>query len=279
MSSFSSNIDWRRSQHAQQLSNRTIKERCRVVDRLASYLGRDPASATSDEIVSYFASLDVSRTTAAGYHSVFRAYYLWLVRSERRDDNPMNRVIAPKPSRRQPRPVTDRELAAILGTRMHFRTRVMILLACLQGLRVHEIAKIRGDDINVRDMLLSVAGKGDTLYTLPLHPVIADLAAKMPSGGYWFSSHTQPGRHVRGKSVTNIVSTVFLRAGVKPGAHRLRHWYATRLLADGANIRVVQELMRHASLQSTQIYTQVEFDQQRAALERLGVASLELDAA
>jgi integrase/recombinase XerC len=97
------------------------------------------------------------------------------------------------------------------------------------------------------------------------------MVATYPKNGWWFPSYACSGEHIRGQSVTQMISNVFRRAGVKPGAHRLRHWYATKLLEAGADLRTVQELMRHASVQSTQIYTQVTDQRRREAIDRLGL--------
>jgi site-specific recombinase XerD len=106
-----------------------------------------------------------------------------------------------------------------------------------------------------------------------LHPIVAEYAQTFPRRGWWFTAQgSNHGGHIHGRSVSDAVGDVLRRAGVPTGsAHRLRHTYATRLVQAGENLRVVQELLRHASLQTTQIYTGVTFDQQKAAIERLGM--------
>ena len=272
--------DWRVWQTAQGLSPRTIQARCERVAELARFLGSDPSSATSDDVARFMAMLagrsfrgrPMSRSSMATYYAHLKAFFAWQVTTERRPDNPCSRVPAPRRPKRYPRPVTDREIEAILSAPMHRRTRMMVLLAVYQGLRVHEIAKVRGEDVNLLDCLLTVAGKGDTVATLPLHPAVAEFAVTFPCKGYWFPTNAGGNRlsghggPVLARSVSSIVGEVLDRAGVDGGAHRLRHWYGTRLLKDGANIRVVQQLLRRASLQTTEVYTAVDFDQQREAI-------------
>jgi site-specific recombinase XerD len=148
----------------------------------------------------------------------------------------------------------------------------MVYLAAFQGLRAHEIAKFKGEDLDVTAQQITVLGKGRVERTLPLHPLVAEWAEHFPRRGYWFPSRDDPKGHVRSRSVTSAVAEVLRRAGIPKGAaHRLRHTYATRLVQNGENLRVVQELLRHASLQTTQIYTGVTFEQQRAAGARLGL--------
>ena len=98
----------------------------------------------------------------------------------------------------------------------------------------------------------------------------------MPSPGWWFPCY-EPNAlfpdgkgHVLPRSVSTIVGNVMTRAGVPGTAHSLRHWYGTNaLLAAGGNLRVTQELLRHASLQTTAIYTPVPDGDRRAAVMAL----------
>lgn len=277
--------DWRVWQTAQGLSARTIDARCWRITELAQYLTADPVGASSSDLARFMAQLaerkglggrPLSRSSLATYHSHLKAWFAWLVRTGLREDDPCLRVPAPRVPKRYPRPVTDRELEAIFATPVYRRTRMMMLLAAFQGLRVHEIAKIRGEDVNLLDGQLRVIGKGGVEAVLPLHELVAVEAETYPRRGWWFPSYTgnsanPSGGPVLGRSVSSLVSDVFERAGVDGGAHRLRHWYATTLLNDGANIRIVQSLLRHASLQTTELYTAINTAQQRDAIVNLSM--------
>lgn len=146
----------------------------------------------------------------------------------------------------------------------------MILLAAFAGLRVHEIAKLKGEHLDLVDRRITIHGKGGVTATLPLHHRIVEHAysAQMPRTGFWFPGNDRG--HQRRESVGQTIKDVMVRAGVLGSAHWIRHWFGSELLANGADLRVVQELMRHASVASTQIYTSVT-DQRRAA----GIDSLD----
>lgn len=270
--------EWAAWMRAQGQSTSTVGARTRRIELFAEQVG-DPVNATSGDVVAYMASLPavVKKSTRATYYSHLRAWFAWLVKMDRRDDDPTIRVPSPRVPRREPRPITDEQLQRVLSTPMRRRTRMMVLLATFQGLRAHEIAKFRGEDIDHTARQVRVLGKGGTDKVLPLHPIVAEYAADFAPRGYWFAA--QPaGRegHIHSRSVSSIVGGVLRRAGVPTGGpHRLRHTYATRLVQNGENLRVVQELLRHASLQTTQIYTGVTFDQQRVALDRLGLPNPE----
>lgn len=277
--------EWRTWQRGQHLSVRTIEARAARVQELADFIDGDPQAATSQQVTEYMASVSdragyrentVRPATMSTYHSHLKAWFAWLVRMGHRDDDPMMRVPVPARRRGEPRPVTDREFLAVFSVGANRKTRMMMLLAAFQGLRCHEIAKVKGEHVNLLDNQLRVVGKGNKDATLPLHEIVAEASKAFPVKGYWFPTNAT-GRTAHGdgpvqaRSVSSIIGEVFDRAGVDGGAHRLRHWYATNLLRKGAPTLHVQKLMRHASSQSTEIYTEVTEGDQAAALARLAM--------
>jgi len=111
---------------------------------------------------------------------------------------------------------------------------------------------------------LFVTGKGGQEATVPTHPDLWLLAGSYPATGYWFPSPS--GGHILAGTVGIRVGRLFRRHGIEGSIHRTRHTYGTRLLRSGANIRVVQTLLRHASLATTEMYTAVDEDERRAAV-------------
>lgn len=211
-----------------------------------------------------------SQSTAATYFSYLMSFFKWLVMMDLRGANPMYRLQSPRRPERSPRPVSDADLVTLLGARMHHRTRVMILLAALAGLRVAEISRVRGEDIDRDANRLYVAGKGGKQAWVPMHPLVADAAATMPARGIWFpGNRRRPGKPLLPKSVSDVIGQAMRRAGVVGTPHALRHWYGTNLLSEGADLRTVQELMRHSSIQTTQVYTQVPDRRRCEAVGRL----------
>ncbi|BDC71097.1 tyrosine-type recombinase/integrase [Prescottella equi] len=264
--------EWEVWQYAARLSEVTVTERVRVLRIFATEAGIDPADATPLHVVRWYSSHadDWSQSTHCTYHSYLAAWFKWLQLQEYRADNPLVKVGAPKSPDRIPKPVADSELMRLLSTNMHHRTRVAILLGALEGLRVHEIAKFRGEDIDRERRLITVKGKGGKVKAIPLHPVIEATMATMPARGWWFPANsTRPGEHIHSKSVSQMIGQAMRRAGIQRTAHGLRHWFGTTLLDDGADLRVVQELLRHASLSTTQIYTKVPDGRRRTAVESL----------
>lgn len=264
--------EWRSWQLAQGLSERTVTDRLTVVERIARETETDPSELSATQIVLWLAARGHwSAGTRATYHASLRAWFRWLVEQDHRADDPMGKTGRPKRPRGQPRPIRDDHMVVLLRTRMHRRTRAMILLAALAGLRVHEIAKLHGQDVDLIGGQLTVRGKGGTTATVPLHPLLADLATSMPRRGYWFPSPAadRVGEPIQARSVSQIITRVLVRADIPATAHGLRHWFGSTLVDDGADLRSAQTLLRHASLATTQIYTAVSDRRTRAAVNRL----------
>lgn len=263
--------EWMLWQLAARLSEPTVNERMRVIAQFHVESTTGAATAKPIDIVRWMAKhTEWSASTAATYHSYLRAWFKWLTVMDYRSDDPMVKLAAPRYPERVPRPVSDDDLVHILTAPMHHRTRVMILLAALAGLRVSEIARVRGEDIDVKTPRMYVVGKGGRRAWVPLHPLLVDAALTMPQRGWWFpANNRRPGDHVHGKSVSDIIGSVMRRVGARGTPHSLRHWCGTTLLEDGADLRTVQELLRHKSVATTQIYTKVSDERRHAAVVRL----------
>lgn len=245
-------------------SDRTIDSRESTLRRLARD-GVDPLTATRDDLTDWLADLrdtrsgePVTRSTRATYRAQLRAFFAWMVDTGRMDEDPAARLPNPRPKRAVPRPVTPRQVAAIIAACADPRartTRAYVILAAYAGLRVHEVAKVRGEDF--ADGQVYVYGKGGTVSTVPLHPTILDLAETMPATGYWFPSPAASG-HVSRCSVSTAIRRAMDRAGVPGTPHGLRHHFGTQVLrSTGGDLRTTQRLLRHASPATTAIYTQV----------------------
>ena len=120
----------------------------------------------------------MGESTRATYHCAIRAWCLWLVRTGRRPDDPTLIATTPMVPKGRPRPVADEHLAVLLSSKMSGRTQAMILLAAYAGLRVSEIASIRGEQVDLITHTIAITGKGDKTRYIPLHPVLQQLAAR-----------------------------------------------------------------------------------------------------
>ena len=263
--------DWELWQTARRLSPSTISERTRVLRQFHAEMGVQPAHAQAIDIMRWFAEHQSwSQSSYCTYYAYLNGWFKWLQNQDLRPDNPMIKIGAPKQPDRLPRPVSDADVRALLTGSSYKRTHAMITLAAFQGLRVHEIAKIRAEDINLQRESLYVKGKNAATHELPLHPRVANLAYVMPRKGYWFPAPaTRPGDPVRAKSVSQAISDAMGRCGVRATPHALRHYFASRLLADGADLLTVKELLRHKNIQTTVIYAKLPDGVRSSALAKI----------
>lgn len=269
---------WTAAMRSQGISERTSTERVRFVGWVADYHQLDPVRMSPDDVVLVLGGPSErvwKPSTRVAYHRALRAWFRWLVDTDRWIDDPMRKMKAPRAPKGKPRPVSNAGLERMLATRMKRNTRAMILLGAYAGLRVMEIAKVHVDDIDLAEGNLHVAGKGGHERDIPLHEDLAAAADWMPARGWWFPAY-KPNRefpvgggHILSGSVSTVIGDVMTRAGVRGTPHCLRHWFATELLEQGADARTVQELLGHASLATTQIYTLVTDDRRQAAVARL----------
>ena len=254
--------EWRAWMTAQGLSQRTITERTLLFRRLGGDL-----HLTTADLITELGRDGLSAATKATYVNHMRAFYSWAQRMEYRADNPADKLPSPRTPRGTPRPISDDDMMKLMTAKMRQRTRAMILLCAYQGLRIHEAVKIKGEDIDLTNGTLETTGKGGVTAVLPLSDVTHQLAHVMPRKGYWFTN--SEGEPISPNSASDTVGKAMRRAGVQGSAHRLRHWFATKLLERDVDLRTVQELLRHSSLATTAVYTRVTDERRRAAMRGL----------
>ncbi|WP_234821555.1 tyrosine-type recombinase/integrase [Mycolicibacter virginiensis] len=259
---------WRTWQFAQSLSARTVNERIDTVRRMSEWCGVAPEHAQVEDIVTWLAEGGTwMPNTRWTYCTALRAWFLWLQKTGRRVDNPMVMIDSPKRAKGVPHPVSNKDVQRLLVVRARRRTRAMLALAMFEGYRVHEIAKTRGEDFNLIDRTVTVTGKGGFTATLPLHHRVLEIAYQMPRKGYWFPGADHG--HQRRESVSQTIKDAMVRASVTGSAHWLRHWFGTALLEAGVDIRMVQTLLRHQNLATTEIYTKVSAARCAASIDLL----------
>lgn len=246
-------------------SARTINDRIRVLRMLHKALPFGLAYASTDELTDWLArDEDWAPWTKATYAMHIRGFYRWAT-GRWLEADPSAVMAKPRIPKCVPNPVTDAELAIALN-RSADPWRPAIILAAFAGLRASEAAGVHREDITERTIRIRTAKGGDAA-TVDTHPVVWDLARDRPLGpllrrpngaavdGRWLSQH--------GRAHFDSIGlpAVYL--------HRFRHWYGTTLLKEGADLRTVQEAMRHRSITSTQGYTLIEGGQRRLAIRSL----------
>ena len=169
------------------------------------------------------------------------------------------------------------ELTALLAVSPP-QHRLYFLLCARAGLRSSEAARVRREDIIWRDgqpAILRVIGKGDKEALLPLAPSLRRALAREPDGEGWLF----PGykTHIVDRQARYWLVAAARRAGIarkKAHPHALRHSFATHLLRQGVDLRSIQELMRHSSLSTTEIYLHLNPERLQQAVDVLDAPML-----
>ncbi|KDA05570.1 integrase [Microbacterium sp. CH12i] len=254
-------------QRAQNLAATTIRNRRSILTTLARRTG----TLIDCDVFSlrrHVGREGVSAGTRRTERGAIVAFYTFLKEEELRPDNPAMKLPMIRVPKGEPRPFTREQVDAMLTCGAYTRTRAMILLGYYQGFRVSSIARVHGTDVDRLSNTIRTIGKGGKDRSLPLHPVTAELSQSMPSDGYWFPARKGAG-HVKPSSVTDLITKAKIRAGIldpRLTPHSLRHAFGTDLVEAEVDIRVVQELMMHESLATTQIYTAVSERRKQAGI-------------
>jgi integrase/recombinase XerC len=256
------------------------------------------------EFVSWLYDRRLEKTSVARKLAALRSFYKYCVRERMAKQNPARLVSTPKLPKRVPRVLTAEELNAFLdnlaggsgrrrrGRRAQAnaeshklvlkRDRAILELLYASGLRVSELVGLNLGDIDRRGQMLRVLGKGRKERVVPYGAKAqAALEAYWPvRDGILNRAQTEPdleavflnprGRRLTDRSVRLIVKKYARLANVNWNLHphSLRHAFATHLLADGADLRAIQELLGHASLSTTQRYTQASIQQLMAVYDK-----------
>ena len=225
-----------------------------------------------------------ARKTVARKASSLRRYFRWAKRTGRVAADPTVGAMTPTRERRLPRVLRSEELGTLLDTPRAAvaddnnarRQRDLAVLELLygSGLRVSEVCAIQMGDIDWERRQLTVNGKGSKQRIVPLsEPATAALAEWLEEGRAEMADESSAGDAVfvnlygRPLNTQAVRRLVDRRAETQTNPHALRHTFATHLLDGGADLRQVQELLGHADLGSTQIYTHVSRDRLRKVVE------------
>lgn len=253
-------------------SEGTIYARSRILVRLAAALRPVPlAAAGVPELYAWRAALTVCDASVGAYMSHVRDFYAWLAQEGYRPDDPAPAIPVPPQPRCLPRPISTEDLACAIAAAPP-RIRPWLVLAAWCGLRAKELALLRReavlDTADPPALIVAIdATKGRRAErVVPLHPfALAELQAMpMPARGWVFTRRDgRPGPN-RPWLVSHEANIFLHELGLTATLHQLRHWFATEAYRASRDLRVVQELLGHASPQTTAGY---------AAISRAGAAA------
>ncbi|MCH8554358.1 MAG: tyrosine recombinase XerD [Schleiferiaceae bacterium] len=217
--------------------------------------------------------------------SAIKAFFLFLVQEEVLAASPAELLEAPKLGLYLPDFLTTKEVDALLqaidrSTLEGERNFCMLewLYAC--GLRVSELVELKLSDVHANDLFISVVGKGNKERLIPIYPRALDLfqlylkyvRTRFPvqKGFEDYAFLNRRGKKLTREMIFIIVKKAAEKAGIKKkiSPHTFRHTFATHLVQNGADLRVVQDLLGHESITTTEIYTHLDKQFVRSQLER-----------
>lgn len=271
-------------QRASGLSERTIQARSEVLMMLARSSGHRPQLVDHLDMIDHLNRPHARNggPLAPGTKQVERSYLQvwgrWMVLEGHLAHNPSDRLPRVRVPRRLARPLRIQHVEALLVSGIRQSTQDQIGIAATTGLRVGEIVRIHGQDYDHRTQTLRVTRKGGITHYLLLPELAQDIANRMPLTDWWFPSpypsrqFPDGGGHIMMKSASSKITRALRRIGVtdtRITAHSLRHFFACSLIVNGVPLHVVQELMGHASIATTQLYVEVTDKEIREAVSKI----------
>ena len=229
----------------------------------------------------------LSSATIARRATAIRMFFAWAQHTNLIDEDPASALVIPKVSKRLPHVLQQSQATEVMdraalraddNSPVHIRDRAMLELLYATGIRVGELVGLDIDDIDTSRRTIRVLGKGSKERVVP-YGVVAEKTvqqyltqarpalAKDDSGAAVFLGSR--GKRIDQRVVRSMVHEVLSSLDVPDlSPHGLRHSAATHLIEGGADIRAVQEILGHASLATTQLYTHVSMDRLRAVFEQ-----------
>ena len=248
----------------------------------------DPSRTTPDQIDAltirgYLAWLDKNKekkSSLARKLATLRSWYRFLGREGRTHRNPAEEVRTPKQLQHLPRILTKDDAAALMDCPTErslavFRDRAILETLYSTGARVGELVGMDRDDLNMIDGVVRLKGKGRKERIVPVGAVAIEAIKDYLAAADLESAHSHAslesaspvfrngrGGRLTARSVERIVAAYSSRlAGGRISPHALRHSFATHLLEEGADLRAIQEMLGHATIDTTQKYTHLAVDQ------------------
>lgn len=230
------------------------------------------------EYIHFIQQFDYKKTTVARKIAALRTFFKYLHKTQYLSSNPAENLISPKKPKALPKFLTDYEMTSLLDsintdTPARLRNKAILELLWATGIRISELSGLNFDDLNLEENEITVFGKGAKerivlvserakkylkQYIDIARPLITkEFPTSQIDDRAVFINKT--GKRLQNKSVRDAINSavdaIQLPKHVTP--HVFRHSFATRMIENGADLRVVQELLGHASISNTQIYTHI----------------------
>ena len=256
------------------MSQHTLRAYRKDLETFAAYAEKEPEDIEMIDVRGFVARQikdGLSKTTAGRRLAAVRSFLKFLTREGFLKANPAKLVTTPKAEKHLPKFLSVDDVFALIEkpdtiSFIHTRDRAILELLYSSGLRVGEVAGLNVEDINTREGLVKVKGKGRKERIVPVGSKAVDaiksymvekILLKKKNKALFLNRTGSP---LSERGIRRIVVKYARLVGVSGqiGPHTLRHTFASHLLQAGADLRVIQELLGHASLSTTQKYTHLD---------------------
>ena len=256
--------------YERRLSDNTIDSYGENLLKLLNYVNKDILILNSDDIRNYLLNSDATAKTKAHYLSVFNSFYKYMVFNKKINNNPCEGIKTPKLEKRLPKYLTDDEINKLLDIRLikpiDYRNKAMLEVLYATGIRISELTNLEFNQIDLNDCTIRVLGKGKKDRIVPLGNMAIHYLTlyieeyrkfllKTKTSNYVFIN--KDGNKISRQGFFKILKQIAKTSGIEKeiSPHTLRHSFATHLLNNGADLRVIQELLGHENLVTTEIYS------------------------
>lgn len=256
------------------MSRNTVSSYCSDVEKFMSFVGGEVRTAGPREIETFIGNDKISKRSQARRLSALKSFFKWLMMEGMIEENPCDMTDAPKLGTYLPDVLSVEEVEAVMeaidtSTHLGMRDRAIIetLYGC--GLRVSEAVGLRISNLYLDEGFIKVQGKGSKERLVPIGDMAADaiMAYLEVRENFPYDRNNDDvlflnryGKSLSRVSMFKTVKTAVLLAGIRKevSPHTFRHSFATHLVENGADLRVVQEMLGHESITTTEIYTHIE---------------------
>ncbi len=258
--------------YERKLSNNTVESYNYNLNKILNYFNKDITYLNEDEVKDYLYKVDEDAKTKSHYLTVLKSFYNYMIDINKISKNPCENIKSPKIDKKLPKYLTMDEINKLLDIDLKkpidYRNKAMLEVLYATGMRISELLDLKLSNIDFDEDIVKVMGKGSKERIIPLSDVTIkylkeyideqrSFILKTRQSDYLFVNYNGSRMSRQGffKILKELAQKCNITKEISP--HIIRHSFATHLLNNGADLRVIQELLGHENITTTEIYSHV----------------------